>query len=887
MPKQRRPAPPSNEVTLDMFARQVEQALEHYSAPEWLGVHSPLAAPYFLGQALDLNIRHDEASQRGQALQQVLRQTSESLTDELKTLLGTVYFQRNPHLDNTGLALSLHMSERTFYRLRTKAIQALAQALNASLLPPLRSETPLHQVMIGRATMRSQALATLQAGRSFCISGPSGIGKTVLGAAIAREWLGLPTPGSTDITRRAFWYTLRRGFNDQINGLLFALGHFLRSMDAGHTWRQLVADRGKVDLGQIMGLVRYDLGQLQPAPPLMCVDEMNALQDEISEHVQILHLLEEMRGLCPILLIGQRVLMDTDEHVRLSGFPPDEFEVFLEHLQISMLSAEQRQQLLTHTRGTPALIVIFAALLRNGDAVSSALQALAKTPSLEGLFNRMWRRFNQDERDLLMQLAVFRHAAPQDVWQEQSALLDRLAQAGIIHEAGQGGIQVLPHLKPLIYESIPAELRPLLHLRAREIKEVRAEHLAAIYHACEGGQPAWGVWHWLEHRRREIEQGQGAAALALLRHITPTDLPTEADQTALRMARAELLELSGQLDEAEQELQATRTAPHSTSRAFVRRLQGAVFEAQGRVEQALQHYREALDVLTGLPQTHVVATHIRLSFLQLYRLHDVERARQEALLARAKADAFLGDIEAMAGHYPMALDHLLSAKNNTEAQSGDLRALSRIYSYLGVVYIKLGEFDQALHYLDQAAECDRKRGDEVGPLYDAMNRATAYTLSGRYEQGYAAARQGLVAAEKLRNAYLIAGLAACVAEACNELQRLEEAEHFASYALNQEEEFFRGSALLVLGRVRLAQGRPSESVDLLRAACENAQKIEDRYTEASIQEWLGIAYHKSGIAHTAQSTLDAAQQIYAELGLVNQAGRLQELRDTLFSSEAA
>src|SRR6185436_2427618 len=117
-------------------------------------------------------------------------------------------------------------------------------------------------------------------------------------------------------------------------------------------------------------------------------------------------------------------------------------------------------------------------------------------------------------------------------------------------------------------------------------------------------------------------------------------------------------------------------------------------------DQALQQYREALDALTGLPQPQAVTTHIRLSFLQLYRLHDVERARQEALLARAKADAFLGDIEAMAGHYPVALNYLLSAKTSTEAQRGDLRALSRIYSYLGVVYIKLGEFDKALEYLD-------------------------------------------------------------------------------------------------------------------------------------------------------------------------------------------
>lgn len=873
MPQPRPPAPPTYEATLDAFARQVEQALEHCSSPDWLGTHSPLAAPYFLGQALDLVVNDDHATRRGQALQQALRQAAERLTDDLQSLLRAAYFQRNPRLDNTGLALNLHMSERTFYRLRQKAIQSLAQALNESLLPQLRSETPLQRVMIGRENLLGQALVAAQAGRSFYISGASGMGKTVLGASIARDWLAL-------FGRRAFWYTLRRGFNDQITSLVFALGYFLRGLDAGHTWRQLVADRGQVDLGRIMGLLRHDLSLLQTSPPLICIDEMDTLQDEASDHVQILHLLEEISGLCPVLLIGQRVILDAEAHVRIVGLQPEEMEGLLDYLRTPALAPEQRQQLLTHTRGNPALIVLFAALLRNGDEVSGALQTLARTPSLEGIFNRIWRRLNDDECQLLMQLAVFRHPAPKDAWQEDRATLERLSQYELIQWTDQGGVQILPHLQTLTAERVPPELRQALHLRAMEIRETRAEHVAAIYHALESGRAAWGVWHWYANRSHEIEHGQAAAALVLLRRITPADVPDERDQTALRMARAELLELAGQPEEAEQELQATTTPPHSSSRAFVRRLEGYVLEAQGRVEQALQKYREALEVLTGLPQPQVVLTHTRMSFLQLYRLHDVQRARQEALLARAKADAFLGDIEAMAGHYEAALDYLLSARDLTEAHGGDLMTLSRIYSYLGVVYIKLGEFDHAIGYLDQAMESDRKRGDEVGPLYDMLNRATAHTLAGRFEQGYADARQGLAGAEKLGNPYLIAGLAACVAEACHELQRFEEAERYATYALNQEEEFFRAPALLALGRVRLAQARYPESIELLQAASSGAQQIEDRYTEGSIQEWLGVAYQRSGSPDAAGSAFEAARQIYAELGLSREAARLQQLIDS-------
>jgi hypothetical protein len=41
----------------DPFARSVEIALEHFADPAWLGEHSPLAAPYFLGDALDPKTR--------------------------------------------------------------------------------------------------------------------------------------------------------------------------------------------------------------------------------------------------------------------------------------------------------------------------------------------------------------------------------------------------------------------------------------------------------------------------------------------------------------------------------------------------------------------------------------------------------------------------------------------------------------------------------------------------------------------------------------------------------------------------------------------------------------------------------------------------------------
>ena len=884
MPRKRKPVLPIRDTELDPFARQVEQALEHFAQIEWLGSHSPLAAPYFLGQMLAHTTAGESVQQRGIALQNIMLQAAEQLDSELQELLRIVYLKPNPYLDNVGLAMSLHMAERTFYRMRIKAIQTLAHAVNQTLLPPLRPEVPVQAAMIGRVIALNTALTALHAGQSFYLSGPGGVGKTTLGAAIVQRWLAI-APVESHATQAihpqcAFWYTLRSNFNDQMSSLLFTLGYFLRNLGAGYTWRQLVADRGVVNPERILGLLRYDLNSLHPVRPLLCIDEIDSLQEETSEHVQILHLVEELSRLCPVLLLGQRVILTTDKHLHLTGIDQFELEKLLIHTATPPLTDDLRQQLLTYTRGNPALIILFAALVRDGDDVALALRTLAQTPSIEGLFNRLWRRLGEDERHLFWQLAVFRNQAPYDAWQDQQMILEQLHQRELLQFDGHGGVQVLSHLQRLTYERIPAELRPLLHRQAADIREARSEYVAAMYHAIEGRQPARAVWLWFVHRNDEIEHGRGAMALNLLNRISPGDLLDERDRTALRTARAELLQSAGKPEEAEQELNAIVTSPKGVLRAYTRRLQGHAQEMQGKVEQALDRYRESLESLLGAPQMHAVVVHNQLSFLHLYRQHNVEQARREALLARAKAEARLGDVEAMAGNYSIAQTLYTSALEATERMGNDLVALSRIYSFLGVLNIKQGNLNEALIHIEKAIACDQKLGDQVSPLYDILNLAEVHKLAGRYEMAYQQARHGLEQAEQLKHSYLCAGLAAGVAEACYGLGQWQAAERYSFYSLSFEEEFFRASALIVLGLIRQKQGNYPEAVKLLHDALDNTKQIEDRYTEAYVWRTIANVHRDEGLSDPARSAFATALQLYTVLNLTKEVNELEvQLRE--------
>jgi tetratricopeptide (TPR) repeat protein len=303
---------------------------------------------------------------------------------------------------------------------------------------------------------------------------------------------------------------------------------------------------------------------------------------------------------------------------------------------------------------------------------------------------------------------------------------------------------------------------------------------------------------------------------------------------------------------------------------------GQVREMQGQAERALENYRSALEVLSGLPQQHEVLAHLRLSFLRLYRLHDIETAQQEALLARAKADAFLGDMAALRGDYRTALVHLSAAEEVVE-RHGDLVTRSRVYSYLGALHGRLGDHAAALGYIERAIHCDEQRGDEVGPLYDRLNRAMVYRLAGRAEESRREALDALETARRFRNSYLIAGLAAGVAEASYDLGDYPAAEHFALAALREEEEFFRAPACVILAWLRHRAGRNDEAFRLLAEALDSAQRIEDRYTEAYVLRSSGEIHRRAGLADDARTLLERALHIYSGLGLAHEAGGVIEL----------
>ena len=282
--------PPASTAT---FLEHLKHALEVFGQPEWLGSHSPLAAPYFLGDA----IRGAQTTPigRGETLRAEIQRALESLwggplpnsgpamveavdAEESQggrydcLILELNYFKQRyrpvPKSQSDIYNDILHISRPTHDRHLRAAVERLGTILLQRLRPAVRLEQPMQPTqLIGRDALQARLLDDLVAGKAISLTGPGGVGKSSLAAAVADAW---NSPA-------VFWYTFRPTFNDQLESLLFALGHFLHRQGASTLWHQLVADGGRIKDGNLaLGLARSDLDSL--ANPLLCFDELDFLR---------------------------------------------------------------------------------------------------------------------------------------------------------------------------------------------------------------------------------------------------------------------------------------------------------------------------------------------------------------------------------------------------------------------------------------------------------------------------------------------------------------------------------------------------------------------------------------------------------------------------------
>ena len=856
----------------DAFNLELERALEHVGAADWLAEHSPLAAPYFMGSA-------GAEVEPGVGLQHLLKACAEPLPAEHRVLLNAAYFRRNPSLNNVGVALSLGMIDRTFYRQRTLAVAALADELLRTVRPALHPEHPAQAATLtlrSREPIYKAALAALRKGQSVSLVGPSGIGKTTLAAEIFRAW---PT-GSP-----AFWHTLRPGLTDQLDQLGFALANTLREAGADMTWRQLSADQGRVQPERLLALLRHDLAHLnqpnqlnQPTQPnarrlLLCIDEADALDAENPAHARVLQLLEALQTDAPMLLIGQRTVLVTAHTHLLDRVDASEFRALLAASGIAYFTDAQARDAHGATQGNPAMLGLFASLYRLLSDAELAIAQLGAAGSYDALFQRIWRRLNEDEKLLLMHAAIFEGQAHLVVPAAQAASLNHLKQLGLLVATPNDGLHIIRHIRRAMRDRTPAETTSELALLAGHACERHGQVVPAMRHYCAAGQPAHAVRLWMMRRTNAIEQGQGSSALAVLQTIDANHIESKPQRDMLHVARAQLLKLAGQIDEQVEAAERVRSSSKPHLRAYARMLQGDAAELRNQINQALQHYEDSLDEFSDSPPVVQTAVLLRISHLQAQQ-GDLAKARITAIQMRVRSEVVHGNVEERSGNYVEAENRYRVAIELAKSLPQNDLSRSMLYGYLGQLMWKLGRPDDAIEHLQEAVRIATARGDVVGTLFDRYTISAAHIVAGRFGAGLDEAQATLTLARSLGSAYLIAGLTGNAAEACVGLGLLDQAEQLAIESLAQEEESLRTYALTVLGQVFAARGNTDEAARYLRASVDAAKACNDIYAEAAAWRALYQAHKAAGASVPAAEARSMALSIYQRLGLQHEVDAL-------------
>lgn len=875
-----------------VFSATVRTALEHIADPAWLGANSPLATPYFLGAPPSGETYPTGGRERGLLLQGVIHQTAtemwdgplpatrkalEAAVDEDRAehgskssryhylLLELRYLRRHftPNAFPTAVEAMpgyVNVSPTRFFIHLDEAIEELCRRLLGKLNPALRLERPgLSRAPIGRATIVEAIIADLQAGRTVAVTGQGGVGKTTAGAAVIAAWPG-----------EVFWHTFHPGLNDDLNSLLFGLGHFTRVAGAPALWAQLLAAEGQgAPVAQAAGMLRLDLEAIAHRQPLLCFDEVDLLQTSSGDprrkqHAQVLEFLESLRGAVPLLLIGQRVYVDTQAHYALEPLTAERTGELLRRLGLEP-DAGTLNRIHQYTAGNPRLLELYAALRHSGEAADDILR-LPRDPSARPLFSRLWRRLGQDERNALAALSVFRSFAPRDAWPAGQTALTDLIDRGLIKTDLAGGVALLPFFCELVFDALSPDLRNRLHRDAAHIRVQRGDYTAAAHHYVEAGEPGAAVEVWFAHQDGEILAGQAAAADEVFRRIALRSLEG-ARRTELLVIHNRLALLAGEAERVLEEMEGFTWDINDETTADVLGQLAYAYELQDQTDRALAKYDEAITMLSRAT-TKIIGWRLDRGYVFIREV-DPQSAKIEARLAAFDIERLLSMIEYSVGRFEESNDHIRAALQIADEVKDKEKSAWAHYT-LSLVAGRQARIADAHEHANIAMALYAETGNRLQVEGLRAELAGMYLNVRRFEEVIEPSEKALQFFERIKHDVWISHISANLAEAYMETGRLEDAKRMAFQVIQKEVAPPRPYALYTLGHIHDREGQREHAAASFTEGIEVARANSDPFIEAYLERAFGQLLLRHGETAAGREHMEAALALFNQMGLTHE-----------------
>ncbi len=194
---------------------------------------------------------------------------------------------------------------------------------------------------------------------------------------------------------------------------------------------------------------------------------------------------------------------------------------------------------------------------------------------------------------------------------------------------------------------------------------------------------------------------------------------------------------------------------------------------------------------------------------------------------------------------------------------------STLLNGLGVAYVQLERYPEALAVYQQAAAVRREEGDRWGESTVLGNIGDVYYWLGRYDEACAHFELALRGCRETGNREAEAGALSNLGEAYREMGRYADAlEHSAAALAIFEaigDAFGEGIAQASLGQTCQRMGRSVDALHHFERALTAGRRIGDRFGEAECLESIGAVLHEMGETASARRSRQQALAIVDQL----------------------
>ena len=736
--------------------------------------------------------------------------------------------------------------------------------------PPIKApevklqKPPTAIKFIGRKKELGFYKEKLENNHFIAITGAPGIGKSVLGAKLARQ--------AADSEENIFWFNFDPVHKTEADTLFWHLAEFFKQHGDDNFSKSLLGElKSKTPL-KISEKLALFLVSLEGGNYVICLDNFEQVKD-VEDIINIFTLLnnnyEGRRGEIPgrIIILGRSLPSALDDIVykALKKYNKQEIKTFVK-ARIQNLSPALLERLGQSTEGHPKYLDLsLSAIVEMGadeGAVKAFIDNMAAQRNIEQfILNEIDIQLSSsDERAVLTALTIFLEKVNRETLEEILAdqiiiniagCISDLVRKNIIHKTDDGLLEIHSIVSEYFYQTLNRAERDDLHKRAANYFVNKRDYIAAAHHYDKRRDTGRAVEALTQHTQEIINTGGAAALLERLKDFRRKDVNSE-QWLAIKSARGEAHAGVGKYELALDDFKSALTeATTDQSAAEIQLSIGKTYF------NGLENFREAKKTLTECIQlskgiedkTYEAKAHNNLGWA-CYRLREIGPAKEHFLKGQAlakdqrmsvllaKIDLGLGSIDREEKNYEQARERFERSKNTF--RDYDLpKEEAQAIGNLGILAGVLGDYEKRLIYIMQVITIFENISAIPELRLAYINCGLFFYVADDYKQAKDYFQKADELARKTGSLFVRCQAKSGLANVFTKLKKLDAAMQYAeqAYALAEkiEDKSELGISALALGEVWLAKGEPERAKDYYD---ESIPLLE----EANFDEDLDLAH---------------------------------------------